>query len=131
MILSRRSFLKVAGLTTVAVAGASMFTGCTAAVTTPIEYVAAHGLENDDDFKKLLETLNKNLSTKSVLGGSDLHKDGKKNQEYITNLLGGLSISIKALKDVKVESAELSEKKNEDGKVTGFYIKAVLTKQQS
>lgn len=28
MILSRRSFLKVAGLSAVAVAGASMFTGC-------------------------------------------------------------------------------------------------------
>ena len=28
MILSRRSFLKLAGLTTVAAASASMFTGC-------------------------------------------------------------------------------------------------------
>ena len=28
MILSRRSFLKMAGLTVVAAAGASMFTGC-------------------------------------------------------------------------------------------------------
>ena len=131
MILSRRSFLKVAGLTTVAVAGASMFTGCTVAVTTPIEYVAARGLENDDDFKKLLEALNKNLAVKSVLGSSDLHKDGEKNKKDVTKLLNGLSISIKELKNVEVESAELSEKKNEDGKVTGFYIKAVLTKQQS
>ena len=41
MILSRRSFLKLAGLTTVAAAGASMFTGCGAFSTTPIKVVAA------------------------------------------------------------------------------------------
>ena len=37
MILSRRSFLKMAGLTVVAAAGASMFTGC-GSLTTPIKY---------------------------------------------------------------------------------------------
>ena len=37
MNISRRSFLKMAGLTTVAVAGASMFTGC-GSLTTPIQY---------------------------------------------------------------------------------------------
>ena len=36
MILSRRSFLKMAGLTVVAAASASMFTGCGAFSTTPI-----------------------------------------------------------------------------------------------
>ena len=41
MILSRRSFLKMAGLTVVAAAGASMFTGCGAFSTTPIKVVAA------------------------------------------------------------------------------------------
>ena len=41
MILSRRSFLKLAGLTTVAAASASMFTGCGAFSTTPIKVVAA------------------------------------------------------------------------------------------
>ena len=41
MILSRRSFLKMAGLTVVAAAGASMFTGCGAFSTTPITVVAA------------------------------------------------------------------------------------------
>ena len=41
MILSRRSFLKVAGLSAVAVAGASMFTGCSSNFfTTPVKYVA-------------------------------------------------------------------------------------------
>ena len=37
MILSRRSFLKLAGLTAVAAASASMFTGCGAFSTTPIK----------------------------------------------------------------------------------------------
>ena len=42
MILSRRSFLKMAGLTVVAAAGASMFTGCGACSTfTPVKVVAA------------------------------------------------------------------------------------------
>ena len=35
MILSRRSFLKMAGLTVVAAAGASMFTGCGLTTFTP------------------------------------------------------------------------------------------------
>ena len=42
MILSRRSFLKMAGLTVVAAAGASMFTGCGAFSTTPIKVVGAY-----------------------------------------------------------------------------------------
>ena len=41
MNISRRSFLKMAGLTVVAAAGASMFTGCGAFSTTPIKVVAA------------------------------------------------------------------------------------------
>lgn len=43
MTLSRRSFLKVAGLTVVAAASASMFTGCGITSTTPIELVAETG----------------------------------------------------------------------------------------
>ena len=39
-VISRRSFLKMAGLTVVAAAGASMFTGCGAFDTTPIKGVA-------------------------------------------------------------------------------------------
>ena len=46
MILSRRSFLKVAGLSAVAVAGASMFTGCNGNIfTTPVEFVADAAVE--------------------------------------------------------------------------------------
>lgn len=43
MTLSRRSFLKVAGLTVVAAASASMFTGCGVTSTTPIKLVAEAG----------------------------------------------------------------------------------------
>lgn len=47
MTLSRRSFLKVAGLTVVAAASASMFTGCGITSTTPIELVAGTGSTNE------------------------------------------------------------------------------------
>ncbi len=47
MTLSRRSFLKVAGLTVVAAASASMFTGCGITSTTPIELVAKTGSTNE------------------------------------------------------------------------------------
>ena len=57
MILSRRSFLKLAGLTTVAAAGASMFTGCGLFSTTPITVVAAEG--STDEFKAAVAELNK------------------------------------------------------------------------
>ena len=56
MTLSRRSFLKVAGLTVVAAAGASMFTGCSLS-TAPVVLVAAE--DASDDAKKAVETLNK------------------------------------------------------------------------
>ena len=58
MILSRRSFLKMAGLTVVAAAGASMFTGCGAFSTTPIELVAQTGSTNE--FSTHLAEIGKN-----------------------------------------------------------------------
>lgn len=45
MILSRRSFLKLAGLTTVAAASASMFTGCGSLKPVTIVYI----YEGSDD----------------------------------------------------------------------------------
>ena len=57
MILSRRSFLKLAGLTTVAAAGASMFTGCGAFSTTPIKVVAAK--DSTKEFQAAVAELNK------------------------------------------------------------------------
>ena len=57
MILSRRSFLKMAGLTVVATAGASMFTGCGAFSTTPIKVVPA--ADSSEEFKTTVAELNK------------------------------------------------------------------------
>ena len=51
MILSRRSFLKVAGLSAVAVAGASMFTGCNVnnLFSTGVVYSAKEGSSIDKE----------------------------------------------------------------------------------
>lgn len=57
MILSRRSFLKLAGLTAVAAASASMFTGCGAFSTTPIKVVAAK--DSTKEFQAAVAELNK------------------------------------------------------------------------
>lgn len=57
MILSRRSFLKMAGLTVVAAASASMFTGCGAFSTTPIKVVAAK--DSTKEFQAAVAELNK------------------------------------------------------------------------
>ena len=43
MNISRRSFLKIAGLTTVAAAGAAMFTGCSLYTTVKMEIASADG----------------------------------------------------------------------------------------
>ena len=57
MTLSRRSFLKVAGLTVVAAASASMFTGCGITSTTPIELVADTG--SDEAFQNQVTAVGK------------------------------------------------------------------------
>ena len=57
MILSRRSFLKLAGLTTVAAASASMFTGCGVTSTTPIKLVA--DTSSDEAFKNQVTAVGK------------------------------------------------------------------------
>ena len=56
MILSRRSFLKLAGLTTVAAASASMFTGCGSLKPVTIVYIYEG---RDDAIKTKVENLNK------------------------------------------------------------------------
>ena len=110
MILSRRSFLKVAGLSAVAVAGASMFTGCgnNNFLTTPVEYVAGDTEKVTTD---AVAALNKNNSATSVLGHSDLHnRDMEKEKEYFNNLITGLKYT-----EVKVEKVEMGTKKDEKG----------------
>lgn len=110
MILSRRSFLKVAGLSAVAVAGASMFTGCgnNNFLTTPVEYVAG---DKEKVTTAAVATLNKNNAATSVLGHSDLHnRDMEKEKEYFNNLITGLKYT-----EVKVEKVEMGTKKDEKG----------------
>lgn len=109
MILSRRSFLKVAGLSAVAVASASMFTGCGSNfLTTPVKYVAGDKEKVTTD---AVAALNKNNAATSVLGHSDLHnRDMKKEEEYFNNLITGLKYT-----EVKVEKVEMGTEKDEKG----------------
>lgn len=123
MILSRRSFLKVAGLSAVAVAGASMFTGCgnNNFLTTPVEYVAG-------DIEKVttdaVAALNKNNAATSVLGHSDLHNTHMdKEKEYFNNLITGLKYT-----DVEVKEVKMTEKLK-DGKFDHYYLEVTITKK--
>ena len=138
MILSRRSFLKVAGLSAVAVAGASMFTGCSFnnLVSTGVVYSAKAGSGIDAD---LIEELNKSNFANAVPGHSDLHSDPDKCKKAVQNQLNGTNLlsSIAGAKDVEVESAALSEKTNEKGEKVFengkqvYIIKAVLKKKST
>lgn len=136
MILSRRSFLKVAGLSAVAVAGASMFTGCNVnnLFSTGVVYSGKEGENIDSD---LIKKLNENKFANAVPGHSDLYSNNPtKCKEAVQNQLNGAQVlsNIPGAKNVKVESAELSEKTNEKGeKVVEngkqvYVIKAVLVK---
>ena len=135
MILSRRSFLKVAGLSAVAVAGASMFTGCNvnSLFSTGVVYSAKPGEGIDAD---LIEKLNKSNFANAVPGHSDLYSNPDECKKAVQNQLNGANLlsNIPGAKNVKVESAALSEKTNEKGeKVVEngkqvYVIKAVLVK---
>ena len=57
MNISRRSFLKMAGLTTVAAAGAAMFTGCSLYTTVQMEIASTDGTVAAD----VLTNINKEL----------------------------------------------------------------------
>lgn len=123
MILSRRSFLKVAGLSAVAVAGASMFTGCgnNNFLTTPVEYVAGDTEKVTTD---AVAALNKNNAATSVLGHSDLHnRDMEKEKEYFNNLITGLKYT-----DVEVKEVKMPQKLK-DGKFDHYYLKVTLIKK--
>ena len=123
MILSRRSFLKVAGLSAVAVAGASMFTGCgnNNFLTTPVEYVAG---DKETVTTDAVAALNKNNAATSVLGHSDLHnRDMEKEKEYFNNLITGLKYT-----DVEVKEVKMTEKLK-DGKFDHYYLKVTLIKK--
>lgn len=123
MILSRRSFLKVAGLSAVAVAGASMFTGCNANnfFTTPVEYVAGDAEKVTTD---AVAALNKNNAATSVLGHSDLHNTYMENEKkYFNKLITGLKYT-----DVEVKEVKMT-KKLKDGKFDHYYLEVTIIKK--
>lgn len=134
MILSRRSFLKVAGLSAVAVAGASMFTGCNAnnLFTTGVVYSAKDGSGID---KELIKKLNENKFANAVPGHSDLYSNNEgKCKSAVQKQLNGAQLlsDIPGAKDVEVESAKIGFALDKDGKETSTYvIKAVLVKKKS
>ena len=136
MILSRRSFLKVAGLSAVAVAGASMFTGCGSNVfTTPVEFVADPVDEADTTVKAVVKALNDNQTATSILGHSDLHNQPNQDKKHFTDLLTKLAKSDeKAGKStgynkVVVVSTEMGEKLNKEGKFDHYYVKVTIGKK--
>ena len=132
MILSRRSFLKVAGLSAVAVAGASMFTGCSVnnLISTGVVYSAKDGSGID---KELIKKLNENKFANAVPGHSDLYSgnEGKCKSAVQKQLNGAQLLSdIPGAKEVKVESAKIGYALDKDGKETSTYvINAVLVKK--
>lgn len=134
MILSRRSFLKVAGLSAVAVAGASMFTGCNVnnLFSTGVVYSAKEGSGIN---KALIQKLNENKFANAVPGHSDLYSgDPDKCKKAVQNQLNGAQLlsDIPGAKDVEVESANIGFALDKDGKETSTYvINAVLVKKKS
>lgn len=105
MILSRRSFLKLAGLTAVAAASASMFTGCGAFSTTPIKVVAAK--DSTKEFQAAVAELNKK---KLVVWPADA------NGAYLNSFLM-TNLNANGLSGFAVEKAEYKTAKDtETGK---------------
>lgn len=105
MILSRRSFLKLAGLTTVAAASASMFTGCGAFSTTPIKVVAAK--DSTKEFQAAVTKLNEK---KLVVWPADA------NGAYLNSFLM-TNLTANGLSNFAVEKAEYKTVKDaETGK---------------
>ena len=134
MNISRRSFLKVAGLSAVAVAGASMFTGCNVnnLFSTGVVYSAKEGSGID---KALIQKLNENKFANAVPGRSDLYSNAPdKCKKAVQNQLNGAQLlsDIPGAKDVEVESANIGFALDKDGKETSTYvINAVLVKKKS
>lgn len=136
MILSRRSFLKVAGLSAVAVASASMFTGCNSNVfTTPVEFVADPVDEADATVKAVVKALNANKTATSILGHSDLHNQPDQDKKHFTDLIAKLAKSDeKAGKStgydkVVVVSTKMDQKKDEKGNEY-YYVKVTIGKNK-
>ena len=114
MILSRRSFLKLAGLTTVAAASASMFTGCGAFSTTPIKVVAATG--SSPEFVAAVAELNKK---KLVVWPADA------NGAYLNSFLMS-NLAANGLSDFAVEKAEYKTAKDAETGKDSKYLEVTV-----
>lgn len=114
MILSRRSFLKLAGLTTVAAAGASMFTGCGAFSTTPIKVVAAK--DSTKEFQAAVTKLNEK---KLVVWPADA------NGAYLNSFLM-TNLTANGLSDFAVEKAEYKTVKDEKTGKESKYLEVTV-----
>ena len=115
MTLSRRSFLKVAGLTVVAAAGASMFTGCS--INNLLSTSVVYSAEADSGISdETIKVLNENSRTKAIPGHSDLYNDEKKRNNAINNqLTGAAALGVSEAKGLEVASSKIV-KKQKDGK---------------
>lgn len=136
MILSRRSFLKVAGLSAVAVAGASMFTGCNVnnLFSTGVVYSGKEGENIDSD---LIKKLNENKTANAILGHSDLHHDATERANKINaQLITAAKFGLKEAEGLEVASSDIVKKTDKDGKDViengkqVYIIKAVLKKTE-
>ena len=116
MILSRRSFLKLAGLTTVAAAGASMFTGCGAfsTSTTPIKVVAAK--DSTKEFQAAVTKLNEK---KLVVWPADA------NGAYLNSFLM-TNLTANGLSGFAVEKAEYKTVKDEKTGKESKYLEVTV-----
>ena len=114
MILSRRSFLKMAGLTTVAAAGASMFTGCGAFSTTPIKVVAAK-----DSIKEFQAAVTKLNEKKLVVWPADA------NGAYLNSFLMS-NLTANGLSNFAVEKAEYKTVKDEKTGKESKYLEVTV-----
>lgn len=136
MILSRRSFLKVAGLSAVAVAGASMFTGCNNNnfLTTPVEFVADAADAADSTVKTVVKALNDNNTLTSILGHSDLHNRKDQDKDYFTKQINHLAEADKkagkstGYDKVEVKGTEMGKKKDSKGNEY-YYVKVTIGKK--
>lgn len=104
MNISRRSFLKMAGLTVVAAAGASMFTGCGLTTFTPVKFVAGDKAEATTTFINATKDLN------VLLWPGDTYKNVDKcKQNIATQMTGYYHIDISGIEFGTVEYKEATE----------------------
>ncbi len=109
MTLSRRSFLKVAGLTAVSIAGASMFTGCSAFTFTPVEFVAASvGDSLDENVKAFLAAVE---NKKVQLWPGDAYKNAEKCKDNLLFQMKLYGIDTSKIEFTTVTYVEATEDK--------------------